>query len=98
MLNLVFGLHLYQPPTQASGVIKQIAAESYRPLLTIIRDHPRAYVCIDIAASALELLEVHAPDVIALAHACIQQKKLYLVNTAAFHPILPLLRRSEIER
>ncbi|MDP3963872.1 MAG: hypothetical protein Q8Q39_05245 [bacterium] len=98
MLNLVFGLHLYQPPTQTSGVIKQIAAESYRPLLKVIHDHPRAYVCVDIAASALELLEVHAPDVIDLMHECLERKKLFLVNTAAFHPILPLLRRSEIER
>ncbi|MDO8557791.1 MAG: hypothetical protein Q7S09_01190 [bacterium] len=98
MLNLVFGLHMYQPPTQMAEVIKQIATESYRPTLRIIKDHPKAYVCIDIAASALELLEVHALDVVDLIRECLEKKKLFLVNTAAYHPILPLLPRTEIER
>lgn len=98
MLNAVVGLHLYQPPSQYPEVVERIAAESHRPLLHTILDEPKAYLCLDIAACAIELLQVYAPDVIWLIEECLRQRKLYLVNTAAFHPILPLMHASEVER
>ena len=100
MIDLVFGLHLYQPPNQTLEIIKKITEESYLPVIDLILEHPRARFTVDIARSAVENLEKQesGSNFLKKLKMAVGLKKIYLVNTAAYHPILPLLPKKEIIR
>jgi len=55
-IDLVFGLHLYQPPNQDRGILEKITRESYLPLIEAILFHNKAFFAVDIARSAIEIL------------------------------------------
>lgn len=100
MIDLVLGLHLYQPPDQDLEVIKKITLESYLPMADLILSHPRAFFAVDIARSAIENLGKLKESKLFLAKikTASEIRKIYLTNTAAYHPILPLLPEEEITR
>lgn len=100
MIDFVFGLHLYQPPNQEPQILERITKESYLPVIDLILSHPKAFLVIDLARSAIENLEKQGLgrsflEKIKIASAL---KKISLTNTAAYHPILPLLPKREIKR
>jgi alpha-amylase/alpha-mannosidase (GH57 family) len=100
MIDLVFGLHLYQPPNQKPEVLERITKESYLPVIDLILSHPSARFTVDIAGSAIEILEKQnqgAYFLEKLKMAAISNK-IHLVNTACYHPILPLLPQKETVR
>lgn len=100
MIDLVFGLHLYQPPNQDLEILKKITEESYLPLIDLILSHPRAHFTVDIARSAIEGLgkDESGNYFLKKFKTAVDLKKISLVNTAAYHPILPLLPEEEIIR
>lgn len=100
MIDLVFGLHLYQPPNQRPDMLEKITKESYLPAMDFVLEHPRVCFAADIARSASEALEQSATGrrfILSLREA-VKEKKISLVNTAAYHPILPLIPEKEIKR
>lgn len=100
MIDLVFGLHLYQPPNQKPDILKKITEESYLPLINLILSHPKAFFAVDIARSAVENLRKQDSGIyfIEKLKTAVGLKKISPVNTAAYHPILPLLPEKEIIR
>ncbi len=42
MIDLVFGVHLYQPPNQKQGILRKITEESYLPLIKAVLSHDKA--------------------------------------------------------
>lgn len=94
-LDLVFGLTMYQPPTQFPWKFQEIAHESYRPVLRIIRQHPKARIGLNVTASVLEQTTKLAPDVLELIAGCHREGKIFLANTAAYHPIFPFIPQAE---
>ena len=57
MIDLVFGVHLYQPPNQKQGILRKIIRESYLPLIKATLSHDEAFLTADIARSAIEKLD-----------------------------------------
>jgi alpha-amylase/alpha-mannosidase (GH57 family) len=49
-------LHFYQPPIQLPYVLRQIACESYRPLIQLLADNPHARVTVNISGVLTEML------------------------------------------
>lgn len=100
MIDLVFGLHLYQPPNQTLEILKKIAEESYLPVIDLILSHPRARFTVDIAKSAAENLAKcgEGKEFMKNLQKAVDLRKIALANTAAYHPILPLLSEREIKR
>lgn len=100
MIDIVFGLHLYQPPNQMKAILKKITEESYLPLIDLILSHPKAIFTVDVARSAIENLieQDTGRDFLEKVRKALSLKKIQLVNTAAYHPILPLLPKKEIIR
>ncbi|MBI5045768.1 MAG: hypothetical protein HZC14_02065 [Candidatus Niyogibacteria bacterium] len=100
VIYIVFGLHAYQPPMQWPEITKQIDQESYSAVARALLNAPEgAIICADIALSLLEQLEkIGRQETIALFKQCVESGKLHLVNTAAYHPLLPLVPDYYIQR
>lgn len=100
MIDLVFGLHLYQPPNQDKGLLEKITRESYLSLIEGILSHDKALFAVDIARSVIELLEKSntGQEFLKKFNEALELGKISLVNTAAYHPILPLIPEEEIAR
>lgn len=99
-IHIVLGLHAYQPPTQTREIVREITAQSYRPLAELLLRSPKGTViCADIPLSLIELLEKFKEDkTVSLIRKCAEEGKIKLVNTAAYHPILPLVSEEYAER
>lgn len=99
MIHLIFGLHMYQPPTQTPEVLDQIKSESYLPLLTLISDHPNAFFNLDVCMSVIELAQRYGHnDLIEKLRECQKKGKINLVTSGMYHPIFPLLTDDVIVR
>lgn len=95
MIHIGFHLHAYQPPTQQSAVTKRIFHECYLPIIELLERTPHARISLDIARSLGEQLPADfLPRIRTLCH----QRKIELVNTAAYHYLLPLVPRGTIMR
>jgi len=92
-------LHLYQPPTQYARVSKRIAVESYAPLVETFERNPKAKVTINICASLTEQLVNYGYfDLVRRLGRLAERGQVELTGSAAYHPLLSRLPRSEIER
>ena len=92
-------LHFYQPPTQLHSVLEKICEESYRPLIETFRTHPNARASVNINGVLTEMLHEHgAHDVIDGLRELATSGQIEFVGSAKYHPILPLLPLSEVQR
>ena len=92
-------LHIYQPPTQSREIVEQVAAESYRTLITVLERFPDAKVTLNVTACLTEQLDRHGlGDVIAGIRALAERGQVELTGSAKYHPILPLIPEDEVRR
>ena len=92
-------LHFYQPPTQLHWVLRKVCVESYRPLVELFTDLPYAKVTININAVLTEMLCDHGfNDVIKGIRELARRGQVEFTSSGKYHPILPLIPQSEIER
>lgn len=99
MIYLGFLLHTYQPPNQFPHVLDHIVNECYRPLFSFIHSHPQALFTVNMNWALLErLLEGGYTDVISLVKHSLEEGKIEMTGTAAYHAILPLIPEEERER
>lgn len=91
--------HIYQPPAWDEDIIRRVAEESYRPVLSILEAHPSVRITMNITAALSEQLEaLGMNDVLTRYKALIDRGQVELVGSAMYHPILPLLPPSEVRR
>jgi alpha-amylase/alpha-mannosidase (GH57 family) len=92
-------LHFYQPPTQTHEILRKVAAESYRPLLTVLHEHPGARVAVNMQGVLADLLMEHGlRDVVDSLNALAEKGQVEFVGSGKFHPILPLIPEAERRR
>ncbi len=92
-------LHMYQPSTQDIKVLKKINDECYQPLFRIIQQYENAQFCLNINGVLVEMLyEFGLGETMDLIKDLVKQKKIEIVGTGKFHPILPLIPKEEAER
>jgi len=92
-------LHFYQPPTQFHAILQKICNESYRPLLKIFTEQPKAKITVNICGVLTEMLNDHgARDIIDGLKQLALSEKLEFVESAKYHAILPLMPPDEIHR
>ena len=87
-------LHFYQPPTQDPEIVKKINEECYLPLFQLLLD-TAVPVTINMNYSLTEQLAEYAPETLEIVSKLSNQN---FTSSGAFHPIFPLIPRSEIER
>lgn len=95
MIHLGFLLHAYQPPTQPQHIIDTIFKESYLAIVEFLEHHSTAFLSLDIAKSLAERLPL---EFLGRIKTLYKDKRIELVNTAAYHPILPLVTSATMER
>ncbi|MHA2035337.1 MAG: hypothetical protein ACW972_00875 [Promethearchaeota archaeon] len=96
---ICFCLHMYQPPTQDQKILKKIDRECYKPLFNVLEYHDNAKICLNINGVLIDLLrEFNLSDTIELLKNLVSEGKIEIVGTAKFHPILPLIPKTEVQR
>lgn len=92
-------LHIYQPPTQTEEIVKKVTKECYRPLVKILKENKSAKITLNINACLCEqLIRYGFSDVIDDLGELAQRGQIEFTASAKYHPILPLIPESEIER
>ena len=92
-------LHIYQPPGQKKEIIDQVVKESYNRILAILQSNPKIRISLNVCASLTEqLVEYGYQDFLDQIKELVKKKQIELVSSAAYHPILPLLPKIEVNR
>jgi predicted glycosyl hydrolase (DUF1957 family) len=99
VVYFAFLFHIYQPPVQTPPVIKQIANESYRPIIDALMDHPIAKITLNINGTLTEQLHDYGyDDLIGLITTLASRGQIEFTGSGKFHPLLPLIPEPEIKR
>ena len=92
-------LHFYQPPHQKPYWVKRVAQESYCKIIQGLKKNPQAKITLNINAILVELFERDGlKSLIYDIRRLAERGQIEFTETAKYHPFLPLLPRSEIER
>jgi predicted glycosyl hydrolase (DUF1957 family) len=92
-------LHIYQPPTQTEEIVRKVTDECYRKLVEILSQAPSARVTLNINACLTEQLDRYGlGDVIEGLRSLAERDQIEFTGSAMYHPILPLIPRSEMVR
>ena len=95
MTDWVLIPHFYQPPTQSLIVTEQILRSCYLPFLETLIEHPEVEMSIDLSASLiLQLERIQNHDFFAKIKTLLDRSQIEFLNSAIFHPILPLTPRN----
>ncbi|RJR27988.1 hypothetical protein C4561_00590 [candidate division WWE3 bacterium] len=96
-MNLAFVLHLYQPPTQSESALKTIVAESYIPLLKLIKNKSDTSFTLNVPLSVLELLDKYGyTEVINTIKDLVELEKIELTGSGAYHPLLTKISEKNV--
>ena len=92
MARVMVILHAYQPPlpVQEKWVIEKVAENCYKPVFERILSNDVRLV-VNMNASLSENLVSLAPHLISLIKQSVEQKKVELLGSGAYHPIFPLI-------
>lgn len=92
-------LHLYQPPTQDLEVTDAILKSCYLPLLKILSQKSGFGLTLNISGSLiLQLHDLGANEFFDLVKNLINDGKVEVVNSAIYHPLLPIIPEDVVTR
>lgn len=91
--------HIYQPSIQNEEMVVKINRECYKPLLNLIGEYDDVHINLNINGVLIEsLYKFELNDTMELLKNLVKEKKIELLGSAKFHPILPLIPEKEIRR
>jgi len=92
-------LHFYQPPTADNEAIIEATEKSYQRIVSALKRNPNIKFTFNITGCLLDKWqELGFEQLIKDIKQLVQAGQVELTGSAAFHPILPLLPKTEIER
>lgn len=92
-------LHFYQPPYADNETIIEATEQSYQRIVSALKRNPDIKFTFNITGCLLDKWnELGFTELINDIKQLVQTKQVELTGSAAFHPILPLLPKSEIEQ
>lgn len=92
-------LHIYQPPDQKKFIMDKVVQESYRALISILRENPQARLTMSIIGCLLVNLDnKEYRDVIDGFRELVSGGQIELTAGTMYHPFLPNLPDDEILR
>jgi len=91
--------HFYQPPTQTPAILMKVANESYRPVLEVFDEFPRARATFNINGVLSEMLGLYGySDVLSGMRKLAERGQVEFTGSGKYHPILPLIPEDEVAR
>ena len=98
-LYVAFLLDLFQPSTQSSSIIDEVARECYQPLVDLFNSKPNAKFTVSLANSVAKLLVNQGEnEIIDGFTKAVEDCKIEMIHTGAYHPIFPLIQEREVRR
>jgi len=91
-------LHWYQPPGQIDEIIHNVVNQSYDPTVSLLERFPDAHITLNINGCLTEQLGRLNPELIERIKRLVEKGQIELVESAKYHPLLPLLPEHEIRR
>lgn len=92
-------LHFYQPPTQELGITKLILNACYLPLLRLLSAKSGIGLTLNLSGSLLlQLQQLKATEFFDLVKKLLADQKIEIVNSAVYHPIIPLTPSAVVDR
>lgn len=88
-------LHAHQPPTQPPEIVETILRESYEPVIELLEENQAVYFSMDMTRSLAERLPKKFLERIEKLYF---DQRIELVNTAAYHYLLPLVPAHIVRR
>lgn len=84
-------LHFYQPPTQEIGITEAILNACYLPVLRLLNQKSGFGLTLNLSGSLLlQLQQLEANEFFDLAKKLLADGRIEMVNSAMYHPIIPL--------
>lgn len=91
--------HIYQPPAWDEAIIRRACAESYEPLVNILRQHPEIKITLNVTGALIDqLAALGLNHLLSSIRQLAERGQIELVGSAKYHPILPLLPIEEAVR
>ena len=92
-------LHIYQPPTQTEEIVRKVADECYRNLVSILEKCEKGKLTLNISGILTEQLAKYGySDIIDGLGRLAERGQIEFTGSAMYHPILPLIPEDEIRR
>lgn len=91
-------LHAYQPPTQKASILDRIVKRCYLPVAQALEENPNLKITLNMNASLTEMLEDDYIVVIEKFAELARNNQIELLDSGAYHPILPLLSQKEAKK
>lgn len=99
MHRVALFFHIYQPPTQSPAVTREITKNSYQRFTKILENSSRGRLTLNLTASLTEqLAKLGYVRLLRTWEELLQEGKIEMTATAAYHPLLPKLPPREIRR
>jgi hypothetical protein len=99
-MYISFLLEFYQPPTQAYPILNNIIKECYVPIGKLFNCDLNPKFTISMTHSLMDLLDRYGriDDVVPLLRRAVDDNKIEIAHSGAYHPIFPLIPRQEVVR
>jgi len=92
-------LHFYQPPTQELKITKSVLENCYLPLLRMLSAKSGFGLTLNISGSLMiQLKKSGANEFFDLIKQLIADGKIEMVNSAMYHPLMPITPKDVLER
>lgn len=92
-------LHFYQPAEQHPDILGAVTNQSYRPILTILKNNKKAKITLNVNAALIELFDkFNYRDVIDDLRHLGKNGQIEFTSSAKYHAFLPFLNDKEIIR
>jgi len=99
LLNWINILHFYQPPNISQETVDEVVKSSYQSWADFLSKHKNVKVTINLTGCLTERLSNSGHEKLLKQFSKIAaRKQIEFLESAAFHPILPLLPEKEIVR
>ena len=92
-------MHFYQPPTQELKITKSVLENCYLPLLRMLSAKSGFGLTLNISGSLMiQLKKSGANEFFDLIKQLIADGKIEMVNSAMYHPLMPITPKDVLER
>lgn len=92
-------LHFYQPPTQEPEITENILKSCYLPLLRVLSERNGYGLTVNISGGLLlQLKKLGADEFFDLMKRLIHGGKIEVVNSAMYHPLIPVIPKDVVVR
>ncbi len=92
-------LHVYQPADQQQEILEAIVAQSYRPILTHLKENEHVRLTLNITGALFELFDKYGyRDLLDILRALHESGRIEFTGSAKYHAFLPFLSPDEMTR